>query len=92
MNKVKYILITLILLAGFLLPGEFYQLYVNQFNDFYETSFYLQGSATKEQMLEDISFNAGGDMPDVAVVINGDYVREHLGEDGKTVDMKRYIL
>ena len=45
-----------------------------------------------ETMLEDISFNAGGDMPDVSVVINGDYVREHLGEDGKTVDMKRYIL
>jgi len=45
-----------------------------------------------ETMLEDISFNAGGDMPDVTVVINGDYVREHLGEDGKTADMKRYIL
>lgn len=45
-----------------------------------------------EQMLEDISFNAGGDMPDVDVVINGDYVREHLGQDGKRVDMKRYIL
>ena len=58
MNKVKYILITLILLAGFLLPGELYQLYVNQFNDFYETSFYLQGSATKEQMLEDIAQTA----------------------------------
>ena len=43
-------------------------------------------------MLEDISFNAGGDMPDVNVLINGDYVREHLGEDGKTADMKRYIL
>ena len=45
-----------------------------------------------ETMLEDISFNAGGDMPDVSVVINGDYVREHLGEDGKIADMKRYIL
>ena len=45
-----------------------------------------------EAMLEDISFNAGGDMPDVSVVINGDYVREHLGEDGKTADMRRYIL
>ena len=45
-----------------------------------------------EQMLEDISFNAGGDMPDVDVVINGDYVREHLGQDGRRTDMKRYIL
>jgi len=45
-----------------------------------------------EQMLEDISFNAGGDMPDVDVVINGEYVREHLGGDTKKADMKRYIL
>ena len=45
-----------------------------------------------EAMLEDISFNAGGDMPDVTVVINGDYVREHLGTDGKKMDMGRYIL
>jgi ATP-dependent protease HslVU (ClpYQ) ATPase subunit len=43
-------------------------------------------------MLEDISFNAGGDMPDVDVVINGDYVAEHLGSESKMVDMKRYIL
>lgn len=45
-----------------------------------------------EKMLEDISFNAGGDMPDVDVVINGDYVREHLSKDGKKLDMKQYIL
>ena len=45
-----------------------------------------------EQMLEDISFNAGGNMPDVDVVINGEYVREHLGGDTKKADMKRYIL
>ena len=45
-----------------------------------------------ETMLEEISFHAGGDMPDVDVVVNGEYVRKHLGEDGKTVDMKRYIL
>ena len=45
-----------------------------------------------EQMLEDISFNAGGDMPDVEVAINGDYVREHLNADAKKTDMKRYIL
>ena len=45
-----------------------------------------------EKMLEDISFNAGGDMPDVDVVINGDYVREHLSADAKKLDMKQYIL
>ena len=45
-----------------------------------------------EAMLEEISFHAGGDMPDVDVVVNGEYVRQHLGEDGKVMDMKRYIL
>ena len=45
-----------------------------------------------ETMLEEISFHAGGDMPDVDVVVNGEYVRQHLGEDGKMLDMKRYIL
>jgi len=45
-----------------------------------------------EKMLEDISFNAGGDMPDVDVHINGDYVREHLAADARKVDMKQYIL
>lgn len=45
-----------------------------------------------EKMLEDISFNAGGDMPDVEVVINGDYVIEHLGEEAKKLDTRRYIL
>ena len=45
-----------------------------------------------EKMLEEISFHAGGDMPDVDVVVNGEYVRKHLGEDGRSLDMKRYIL
>jgi ATP-dependent HslUV protease ATP-binding subunit HslU len=45
-----------------------------------------------EQLLEDISFNAGGDMPDVDVYVNGDYVRDHLGEAAQTQDLKRYIL
>ena len=45
-----------------------------------------------EKLLEDISFNAGGDMPDVEVVIGGDYVLEHLGEDVKKLDTKRFIL
>ena len=45
-----------------------------------------------ETMLEEISFHAGGDMPDVDVVVNGEYVRQHLGEDAKVMDMKRYIL
>ena len=49
--------------------------------------------AVFEKLLEDISFNAGGDeMPNVYLNINGDYVIDHLGKDEVTMDMKRYIL
>ena len=49
--------------------------------------------AVFEKLLEDISFNAGGDdMPNVYLNINGDYVIEHLGQDDVTMDLKRYIL
>ena len=49
--------------------------------------------AVFEQMLEDISFNAGGeDMPPVNLTITGDYVRAHLSGENKPMDMKKYIL
>ena len=49
--------------------------------------------AVFEKLLEDISFNAGGDeMPNVYLNINGDYVVEHLGKDEVTIDTKRFIL
>lgn len=49
--------------------------------------------AVFEQLLEDISFNAGDeDMPPVELTINGDYVRSHLSGENKPLDMKKYIL
>ena len=49
--------------------------------------------AVFEKLLEDISFNAGGEeMPNVYLNINGEYVLEHLGKDEVVVDMKRFIL
>ena len=49
--------------------------------------------AVFEKLLEDISFNAGGEeMPNVYLNINGDYVVEHLGKDEVTLDTRRYIL
>ena len=49
--------------------------------------------AVFEKLLEDISFNAGGDeMPNVYLNINGDYVIDHLGKNEVKMDMKRYIL
>ncbi|MBR6569856.1 MAG: ATP-dependent protease ATPase subunit HslU [Clostridia bacterium] len=49
--------------------------------------------AVFEQLLEDISFNAGDpDMPPIELTINGDYVRSHLSGENRPVDMKKYIL
>lgn len=49
--------------------------------------------AVFEKLLEDISFNAGGDeMPNVYLNINEDYVVEHLGKDDTSFDTRRYIL
>ncbi|HPR77015.1 MAG TPA: ATP-dependent protease ATPase subunit HslU, partial [Candidatus Limiplasma sp.] len=46
-----------------------------------------------EKLLEDISFNAGGEeQPNVYLNISEDYVIEHLGKDEADFDNKRYIL
>ncbi len=48
--------------------------------------------AVFEELLEDVSFNAGGEnMPDVYLSISADYVKEHL-KGSKQADMRRYIL
>lgn len=48
--------------------------------------------AVFEELLEDVSFNAGGEnMPDVYLSISADYVKEHL-KTAKLNDMRRYIL
>ncbi len=49
--------------------------------------------AVFEDLLEDISFNAGGDsMPEVHLNITGEYVKEHLHRENKDTDVRRYIL
>ncbi|MBQ8081392.1 MAG: ATP-dependent protease ATPase subunit HslU [Clostridia bacterium] len=48
--------------------------------------------AVFEELLEDVSFNAGGgDMPDVYLSISEQYVKDHLRAE-KTLDTKKYIL
>ena len=48
--------------------------------------------AVFEELLEDVSFNAGGEnMPDVYLSISADYVKEHV-KTAKEMDMRRYIL
>ena len=45
-----------------------------------------------EELLEDVSFNAGGDnMPDVYLSITAQYVRDHV-KTAKEIDVKKYIL
>ena len=45
-----------------------------------------------EYLLEDISFNAGGDYPTVKVTIDKKYVDEHLEKIIKNRDLKKYVL
>ncbi len=45
-----------------------------------------------ENLLEEISFNAGGDTMAKEVVIDKDYVTNKIGGETKTKDLKKYIL
>ncbi len=46
-----------------------------------------------EYLLEDISFNAGGnDYPVIPVEVNEKYVEEHLGVLNRNRDLKKYVL
>lgn len=48
--------------------------------------------AVFEELLEDVSYNAGGEgMPDVELHITADYVRQHVAA-AKKEDLKKYIL
>ena len=45
-----------------------------------------------EFLLEDIAFNAGGDIPETVIKIDRDYVKEHLSKTMRKHDLKKYIL
>ncbi|MCL2797448.1 MAG: ATP-dependent protease ATPase subunit HslU [Firmicutes bacterium] len=45
-----------------------------------------------ERLLEDLSYNAGGDHPMTAVTVDRAYVSERLGSEKKKHDLKKYIL
>lgn len=45
-----------------------------------------------ENLLEDISFNAGGDIPLTEVAIDAKYVEDHLDVKNSERDLKKYIL
>ena len=49
--------------------------------------------AVFEQLLEDVSFNAGDEnMPPFSLNIDAKYVEEHLKEENKPMDLKKYII
>ena len=49
--------------------------------------------AVFEQLLEDVSFNAGDEnMPPFDLVIDGDYVRAHLSGENRPADVRKFIL
>lgn len=45
-----------------------------------------------ENLLDDISFNAGGDYPPTDVLIDSQYVEEHLKREIEQEDLHKYIL
>ncbi len=45
-----------------------------------------------EHLLEDISYNAGGDYPLTTVEVNRAYVEEHLKDITRDRDLKKYVL
>lgn len=45
-----------------------------------------------EDLLDDISFNAGGDYPLTKIVIDETYVKEHLSDEFDGEDLQKYIL
>ncbi|MDR2504781.1 MAG: ATP-dependent protease ATPase subunit HslU [Oscillospiraceae bacterium] len=49
-------------------------------------------SSLFEMLLEDISFNAGDDMPEAEVRIDREYVTGHLTDEAKERDLKQYII
>ena len=57
MNKfkiIKYIIIFLFVILFVLLPGELYQNYLDQFNDFYELTFELPADCDSQELLNDL--------------------------------------
>ncbi len=45
-----------------------------------------------ENLLEDVSFNAGGDCSQREVVIDAEYVNQKMGTEKKAKDLKKYVL
>ncbi len=45
-----------------------------------------------ESLLEDISFNADGNNPEIDVVVDKAYVEEHLAKEISAHNLKKYIL
>ena len=45
-----------------------------------------------EELLEDVSYNAGGNEPARKVVVDKAFVQNKLGTDKKSKDLKKYIL
>lgn len=52
---IKFIIVGIALSICLILPGEIYQMYLEQFDDFYKMSFYLSEGASSEEMNQSIA-------------------------------------
>ena len=63
------------------------------FQESISSSFLLSNWQSREQLLEDVSFNAGDEsMPPFELKIDRNYVLEHLKGENKPLDIRKYIL
>ena len=63
------------------------------FMETYQKDQFAEAGIDIEQVLEDISFNAGDEnMPPFELTINGEYVQQHLSGENKPTDLRKYIL
>lgn len=58
MQKIKYLIFSILFLFGLICSGEMYQSYMDIFNNFYDTTFYMQEGIPRDTMLSDIQNTA----------------------------------
>lgn len=98
LKAIKYLLYDLLLFLAVFAGNELYQLYLYDFEDFPQTSFYVQNNTSAEQMREDIFSSAerfGIETVYIEKVINGDYstkITIYAGKEAEQFLKEHYYL
>lgn len=77
-KKIRFIMIALLLMIAFIFTCDLFQIYMYSFQDFYNTSFYIQPEIETEDMLKDICKTADAYQIQVFFIekeISGDFYK-----------------